>query len=293
MKKIFVFICLFMLNACIVNAETFYINKNGSELTKQQYDYLIQYYDYDFLDNMKKETLDDIKNWNDDSIEKNEKYILIDTYYDFFGNVLNSSETVVDAVDVPSILKSSMLRATSDTHTTTMKKITLTISRDGTTGNYYSVLTNLWLGIPKVKSNDVIALRFVGATNKNLSIVYSMSEAHQFSDNTNKLYSICPQTSCSETKLVHNNATTGGVGVSMDIYDSTSSSLKNTLAVYVRMDSSFLVAEGTYQHATKIISLANSKKYSFSATGLGNVLNFQSNYGSYYDGMQGVSVRYN
>ena len=78
-----------MLNACIVNAETFYINKNGSELTKQQYDYLIQYYDYDFLDNMKKETLDDIKKWNDDSIEKNEKYILIDTYYDFFGNVLN------------------------------------------------------------------------------------------------------------------------------------------------------------------------------------------------------------
>lgn len=45
---------------------------------------------------------------------------------------------------------------------------------------------------------------------------------------------------------------------------------------------------GTYQHAKKDITLAKSRSYTISASGLGGVL--KHNYASYYDAMQGISM---
>ena len=55
----------------------------------------------------------------------------------------------------------------------------------------------------------------------------------------------------------------------------------------VKSDTSFgTYVYGTYQHATTNVSLATSKSYTISSSGLGGVLNHS--YSSYYGGMQGV-----
>ncbi|MDE6141589.1 MAG: hypothetical protein K2G03_03200 [Bacilli bacterium] len=45
---------------------------------------------------------------------------------------------------------------------------------------------------------------------------------------------------------------------------------------------------GSYQHAKKSISLANSRKYSYASSGYGGVFKFDSSVSGYYDGMGGV-----
>ena len=47
---------------------------------------------------------------------------------------------------------------------------------------------------------------------------------------------------------------------------------------------------GSYQHAKKNITLANSKKYSISHSGYGNVFLFDETIKDYYDGMAGVDI---
>lgn len=47
---------------------------------------------------------------------------------------------------------------------------------------------------------------------------------------------------------------------------------------------------GTYQHAQKSISLANSKKYTISNIGYGKVIEFNSSIKNYYDAMAGVYI---
>lgn len=49
----------------------------------------------------------------------------------------------------------------------------------------------------------------------------------------------------------------------------------------------------SYQHAKKSISLANSKKYSFSRSGIGGVFKFEPGIQDYYDCMLGVSLNLN
>ncbi len=47
---------------------------------------------------------------------------------------------------------------------------------------------------------------------------------------------------------------------------------------------------GSYQHAKINISIANSRKYTFSNSGFGGVFLFNNGIGSYYDAMSGVSI---
>ena len=47
---------------------------------------------------------------------------------------------------------------------------------------------------------------------------------------------------------------------------------------------------GTYQHAIRDISLANSQKYTLSSTGYGKVVLFDSSVKSYYSLFGGVDV---
>lgn len=47
---------------------------------------------------------------------------------------------------------------------------------------------------------------------------------------------------------------------------------------------------GSYQHAKKEISLANSRKYTFASSGYGGVFRFDTSVSDYYDAMGGVSA---
>ena len=76
----------------------------------------------------------------------------------------------------------------------------------------------------------------------------------------------------------------------MNIVDSVSSSLSNSMSVTIINNSTTYTAYGTYQHATSDVTLSQSKNYSISSSGLGGVLAFANSVIGYYDGMQGVDI---
>lgn len=49
----------------------------------------------------------------------------------------------------------------------------------------------------------------------------------------------------------------------------------------------------SYQHSQKIISLVDSRKFSFSSDGFGGVFKFNSSVGEYFDGMRGLVINLN
>ena len=60
-----------------------------------------------------------------------------------------------------------------------------------------------------------------------------------------------------------------------------------------RTDPKAMTGYVTYQHATSALTLANSKSYTFSSSGLGGVLYYSnSTIRNKYDGMQGLSMNY-
>ena len=85
----------------------------------------------------------------------------------------------------------------------------------------------------------------------------------------------------------------GGIGISMNIVDSVKSTLENSITVRFISKANPFKIHGTYQHAQSNVTLSESKKYTFSSTGLGGVLSFDSSVKSKYDGMRGVTLDYN
>lgn len=104
------------------------------------------------------------------------------------------------------------------------------------------------------------------------------------------------QESDADTTFYYTNSnnlkkTSKGLGLSMNLHNNASSSLGMELYIYSPNALGNNVY-GTYQHARHSnATLAISKSYSFSSSGLGGVVYFSnSTYRSYYDEMQEVSV---
>ena len=272
--------------------EAYFTNYYGDTLTEEQYNYLIQYFDEQSLYSMKSELFNEIKGWDSVDVKTDEKYIRIDTYYDYAGNVLRNLETEVSKSEALSFKNSNISsRATTATHQTSMKKITLRIYLEVGGAHVVVNLVNEWLGIPNVKSYDLIGMRIMGKANS-LTLEEDLSYGVQTWDGNIINYTVCPGSSCANT-IVTNASNYTGVGVSMNIKDNVSNTLRNELTFAIVTNSSYVIAVGTYQHATSTISLSNSQDYSFSASGLGNVFYFSStSLRNKYDNTSGLTVRY-
>lgn len=128
-------------------------------------------------------------------------------------------------------------------------------------------VTLKWKGTPAIKSYDVI-----GAYLDNTSLQSNIITALSTSSNTS--YS-------NEIKQFNN-----GFGVSVEL-----PRYGNNMVI----SQTFRVArQGTvyasYQHATRSISLNDSKNYTLSRTGYGGVFNFSGTAANTYDRMNGVSI---
>lgn len=79
-----------------------------------------------------------------------------------------------------------------------------------------------------------------------------------------------------------------GLGISMNFVDSCT---KPQMVLYIHSSGNFGTVYGTYQHATRSVTLSQSKGYNFSSSGLGGVLDFTNNtVEGYYDDMSGVQI---
>lgn len=296
MKKVIFSLILFLSGVFVVSAEEIYFtNYYGDSLTKSEYNYLINYFDKESLYTMNSNLFNDVKESNGIEVKKEERYVKVDTYYDYAGNVLRNLETEVSESEALSFKSSNIsTRATTATHKTSMKKITLRIYL--VEGQVYAVvnLVNEWLGIPAVKSIDLIGVRIM-SDSPQVDYIRGHSNATQTWDGNVIAYNVCNNsTSCPNAKVTEASNYTG-VGVSMNLKDNVSSTLRNELTVAVSIPEDYIIAVGTYQHATKTVSLSDSKGYSFSASGLGNVFYFNGlldDTEDSYDNTAGLTVRY-
>ena len=76
----------------------------------------------------------------------------------------------------------------------------------------------------------------------------------------------------------------------MNIVDSVSKSLSMKFSVTFGSNVDPYTVYGSYQHSVDDISLAKSKKYTISASGMGKVIKFNSSVASSYDDTPGLVV---
>lgn len=293
MKKfLFSVLATIIISPMIVSAQemsTYYTNINGATLTEEQYNRLIQVFDEDTLYTMASETIDMVKDQTNLKVSSTEKYIKVDSYYNRSGDLINQIETEISEENA--LNPSDTIISTYSwnvTHQTNMKKLNMQVVANGYASSKIVTLTNTWLSIPSTKSYDVIALR-PGSNSMTVNVNSSTISGYQKYDGQLINYT----SSSSNTKKSSSFTGNGGIGISMNIVDSVSSSLVNSMTVTFISGSSPFNIYGTYQHAQSDVSLSESQNYTFSATGLGGVLNFDTSIKPKYDAMQGVSLSYN
>lgn len=169
--------------------------------------------------------------------------------------------------------KNNKIELLNNEHTTTYKKIEII-----NTNNLITLKVN-WLKSPTYTSYDVIAVRGYGVSFYNDTLV-GMQTYNKNGQVQNINYNI----NSNNTKVF-----TNGVGISMNLVDGASDFELLLEVGYVKTSNSATVY-GSYQHAQKNVTLNQSKNYTISPNGLGEVIDFSSSVRNYYDGMGGVNI---
>lgn len=164
---------------------------------------------------------------------------------------------------------------------TSYKVVRITSSLIG--GNKYLMNQyTRWLISPAVKSFDVAAMRL-----DDVSIV----DGTQYGTQVYKIGSNY------ETVIYHPDGTnikkaSNGFGISMNLVDN-STYFECDIEADVIATTKYATVYGTYQHAVRNMTLAQSQNYTISHNGLGGVVNFASGVVQYYDRMGGVEIALN
>lgn len=288
-----------MLLSTTVHAKSdiFYINNNGIEMTEEQYNKLSKYFSDDIIQNMQYNQFEyeiehEVKSFNYD-----EKYFVETTFFNKNSEKLYtiSNEITKEEFDSFDYNKANnqkfyypALRAVINDagdpsyHETTAKSVGIgDVSFDHK--NYRLFVQTNWKTNPIVKSFDVSAIRWTVNSNSTFT-------------RDNDFYGVQMCKNSSNEQLIQsygqdsNNAKvfSNGVGVSMNIFDACNSDLHTQLDIYGELSGSMKIY-GTYQHAVANVTLAQSKSYTLSSSGLGGVLYYSnSTIRNKYDNMQGV-----
>lgn len=278
--------------------KSYYSNDKGMSLTYKQYEYITRYIKEEHLSFYYQEEIDYlIKNVDNDGVETETKYVktTINTATnECIAEEYLTEDEMVDEyncqnMDLNTMTYSSRsssaysLDGRTDKVETNMKSIEMVMSNVGASTRKVT-LTCTWLSLPKTRSFDVIAFRVPKKTITVDSTSVGNIKGYQYYDDkvveythTTKNLKICDY----------------GLGMSMNIADNVSKSLKMTLSVNfgggVAVEDSCTIY-GTYQHATKDVTLAKSQKYSIKSSGMGKVLDFSWTVESKYDNTPGLVV---
>lgn len=236
MKQILLFSFIVMcFGYRIVDAKEI-INYNGVKIEEEKYNTLVSIYGNNYIDFLTAEEYDMIRN-NDLS------KIKIDEY----------SEPLSFAI-VP----------LGATHSTSYKTITI-INNSGTI-----TLKLKWAQDPKIRSYDVIGIRFDGP---------SLNGGVAF----RQYYRVNGELKSSTTSV--KKELSNGFGMSFLL--PSGERLESTITFNV---SGTGIVYGTYQHAVTNVTLNESTSYSISYLGLGKVLKYSDLISEKYDRMSGVDV---
>ena len=263
----------------------YFVTLDGINLSEKQYNNLIKVFDEDTIATMDKKLLNSLKDNENLSKTENTKYVKTEYFYDKNGKITSTLEEEVTKEEALSSTTKTMINTRStNSYSTSYKKITISITSPSASSKIVTV-TNTWLQLPSVKSYDVIGIRPTSGS-MTLNNVPSSISGYQKHDGTYIRYA----KSSSNTKIVSSLFTSGkgGVGISMNIVDTVSTSLQNSITVDFISSAEPFKAYGSYQHAQSSVTLSQSQNYTFSSAGKGNVFSFASAVSSKYDGMGGV-----
>ncbi len=185
--------------------------------------------------------------------------------YDFINRIDVNNKDVELTIKEPDYIQSR----TSSYVETQAKRLVIAKSCNGNVCNV--TLANTWKYVPKVKSYDVIGAKFSNTSRSSDSQVTLFKM-----DGTNY--------KCTEYVLK-----TEGIGCSYKLKSDAS----EEFYTYMNFDvyNTGGLVYGSYQHATSSVTLSQSKNYTFSLGGYGNVFLFNTTKAKdSYDGMGGVSM---
>lgn len=330
MKKSLFFIILLLIMP-IVSAKSCndcYVNSNGVEFTKSQYNAYIEIgFSQEDLDNMSQETYDshgiidkidkktEEKYFRETEVLVGKKYTIIEeiSKYDYENEVPINEQMIISNTGI-----SPFAAGTGDSkvHETTYKKLTGSVIKTSTTEpNKRMVISSLeWKKIPSTFSYDIYASRVSNGVIVLNSQAGSMKQEHyKFNEDCGFNGTTSSTTSYPSSLNTWNTQKSGlgysGVGFTGKLDTRTAvcthdygvvtapiTGLSSTLSYSATTtnNSSKLTAYISYQHAQKSVNFNDVyKAYTFNSNGLGGVVYFSnSNLSSAYDGMAGLTISY-
>ncbi len=271
MKKIFYILALF----CCFLGLTNNVNATTVEITKEEQEILKQYMSVEEMSMLSDRVKEKILEGN---VEAYESIAIATTYYSDNTRMPRVIRQEVLDVSNPSVLalddRCEIVSTYEGVCETEYKVMDLLIRN---VGHKEIFMNNSWKQMPKYKSFDVVAIRWTGG----FSLVQNYGNQYTNGNSGNIIYS----PGNGNFKIG-----TNGVGLSQNLVDSATR-IENELILQGTCSTGGTIY-GTYQHAQANITLATSKSYSFSSSGMGGVLNFTGNAVGIYDDTPGISLSY-
>ena len=250
-----------------------YVNQNGVEMTQEQYLDLLKIYSEKHISVLDQDKFNEIMNMglDFDNVKQDVRYIKTE-YNQVTGAVNNSEiskEEYDNVVEDTQVSRSTMIE-------TSYKRIALALTKTTSTYAYFG-FNAIWKIMPKVRSFDVIGVRF-----SNLEVINATQGGRQIYDLNGTTSYVQYNWNGTNIKNLDN-----GFGISMNLLNSDVTYLECTIDSTLDVEGYPATLFASYQHAVEDVTLATSQNYSI-GVGLGNVFVFNNNIGSKYDGMQGV-----
>lgn len=285
MKKIII-IAITLFTISKVYASDVYVNNNSVSIPIEKYNYLLQFYPKNKIDTFTQDQYDKIKNAQLKLISKEEKYFTTTNHIDKNGNTILSVTNELSKSkyeEYNSIATASICEGDELCHETNSKLILGYIVCNDKAVSYYEnecgfYIDVTWGKMPVTRSYDVFGLRW--SDNFTLENYQGQQGGHVNSYLTSTQYS---------QGGTNSKTSSNGLGISMNLYDDATTLTLNAEASG-RLDIRFgFSVYMTYQHATSNLTLANSKSYSISPSGFGEVLYYSnSTIRNKYDNTQGI-----
>lgn len=287
MKNLFkkILICMGVFSFLSLNVyaeEVSFINENGVIVNKDLVKRFEQYFDQEYFNIINQEKYDNLyfiysNGYSEESIIYAQRDLIEN------GKIIESTSTVLTEEEYERQSSIELYDNCTDPqsqacHQTSYKRLTLLLSVDRSSNYFSAFVANRWLKDPKMKSADVIALRY----NNSVSINKFYGEQWCTISGSSKIYSY--SSSNGNSKKFSN-----GVGISMNLADA-GSGFSNYLFFNGYYSNINTTIYASYQHAQSAVTVADSKVYNLSANGLGGVINFtNATTRSKYDAMLGIS----
>lgn len=269
-NRVLFIIFMFLVGFLNVNA------KRIDDLTNYEYERVSKYLNNDEIEIVSDELID---MFVEEDIIASKNVIVATTYYRNVGQLPKALNTEIVAETYNSdIILDARCSFANDyivECNTDYKYLRLTVSRSNGITTFH--LYNQWLQMPKYKSFDLLGMRWTGGFTR------TSQSGNQYTNGNS-----------GDIMYLSGNGNfkigTSGVGLSQNLVDSATQ-IENELIVRGTCTTGGTIY-ASYQHAQANITLATSKKYNFSTSGMAGVFGFYDGVGSYYDNTPGLEIHY-